>query len=164
VAGGIREHHDSPPRLGPVPLWLLSIQLHAAGRHRLAKAVKGLVFVLFRAVLPPEARVAPDIRLDHYGLGVVVHPNTVIGRGVRLLHGVTLGSDATIGTQDRIIIEDGVLIGARASVINRRGHTLRIGAGARVGAGAVVVHDVARDVTVVGVPARPVTSSRSPDR
>lgn len=159
MARGTVRYHDRPPRFGPVVLWRLSARFHATGHARLAKVTKGLVFLIFKAVLPPEVAVAKDVRLDHYGLGVVIHPNTIIGHRVRLLHGVTLGSDAAIGTEDRIVIGDDVEIGARACVINRAGGSLTVGAGARIGAGAVVVDDVAPGVTVVGVPARPVRAA-----
>jgi sugar O-acyltransferase (sialic acid O-acetyltransferase NeuD family) len=48
-------------------------------------------------------------------------------------------------------IGDGVLVGTGAQVLEN----LSIGARATVGAGAVVTKDVAQEVTVVGVPARP---------
>ncbi len=75
--------------------------------------------------------------------------------------GATVGHDARIGRacvinpganiSGGVILEDRVLVGTGAQVLQYR----RVGAGAKVGAGAVVVKDVPRGITVVGVPAEP---------
>ena len=144
-------YHDRAPRLGPVALWQLSCRLYRRGFFRTAKALKGVSFLLFKAVLPPEAVLGRDVRLEHYGLGVVIHPNTVIGDRCRIYHAVTLGSDASIGSEDRIILGSDVLVGAGATVINHVGRSLRVGDRSRIGANCVVVDDVPED-TVVRAP------------
>jgi sugar O-acyltransferase (sialic acid O-acetyltransferase NeuD family) len=76
--------------------------------------------------------------------GVVGH-NTVLGARCSVMPGAAVSGDCEIG--------DDVLIGANAVVVQG----ISIGSGATVGAGAVVTRDVAPDVTVFGVPAKPVT-------
>jgi serine O-acetyltransferase len=147
-------YHDRPPKVGPVLLWAASRLLYARGSYRLAKVLKGVSFLVFRAILPPEAVVGRNLRLEHYALGVVIHPNTVIGDDCRIYHGVTIGSSASIGSPDRIVIGSGVLIGAHAVVLNHGGRTLRIGDGARIGANALVVDDVPPRATVLAPPGR----------
>jgi len=127
------------------------------------KLLKGLNFVLFRCILPYEAGLDGDVQLDHYALGVVIHPNVRIGRNVRIYHQVTLASETWIGSEHLIIIGDDVLLGAGAKIIARGDRTLRIGNGASVGANAVVTGDVADGEIVVGVPARPVTRPPASD-
>ena len=145
---------DRAPRLGPVLLWQASRRLYTTGHFRLAKALKGVVFLVFRAVLPPEAVVGRNVRLEHYALGVVIHPNTVISDGCRIYHGVTIGSSAAIGSADKILIGSDVVIGAHAVVLNHAGRTLRIGDGSRIGANALIVDDVPAGATVVAPLAR----------
>ena|SRR5436190_22634278 len=140
----------------PARLWWWSTQLHQRGVPLLPRLLKLANFVAFHAVLPPEARIQPDIRLEHFALGIVVHPNTTIGRGVKIWHNVTLAAETTIGSAVRLTVEDGVMIGAAAQVVARVNQPLTLGSGSSIGAGAVVTRSVEPGSVVVGVPARPV--------
>jgi serine O-acetyltransferase len=140
--------------MGPERLWLISIALQRRGHPVLAGLVKQLNSFVFHNSLAAGARVCSDVYLGHYGLGVVVHDNVVIGRRVRIWQNVTLAVRSPAGSPDRIVIEDDVMIGANAVVITPLRNSVRIGRGARVGAGAVVTRDVPAGATVVGVPAR----------
>ncbi|CEK15935.1 serine acetyltransferase [Chthonomonas calidirosea] len=121
----------------------------------MARLLKALNFLLYKAVLPYEAEISPDIELCHYGIGVVIHPNVKIGRRVKIFHEVTLAMSTWIGSPYYIEIGDDVMIGAGAKIIAKPDRGLRIGNGAQIGANAVVTQDVADGETVVGVPARP---------
>ena len=138
----------------PERLWLLSIALWARGHRRLATLVRNVNSVLYHNSLPPGATVSPDIKLGHHGLGIVVHPNVVIGRRVKIWHNVTIATRAGAKSPYRIVIEDDVKIGANSVVISPHRTDLRIGRGARIGAGAVVTRDVPPGHTVVGAPVR----------
>jgi serine O-acetyltransferase len=86
---------------------------------------------------------------------VLVHSNGVVINGaVRGGEGVLLEHQVTIGAERRQapVLGDRVFVGAGAKILG----AVTVGTGARVGANAVVVHDVAPDTTVVGIPARPV--------
>jgi serine O-acetyltransferase len=147
--------------LGPARIWWWSTRLHARGVPVLPRLLKLVNFLVFHAVLPPEAQIEPDVKLEHYGLGIVIHPNTTIGRGVKIWHGVTLAAETNIGSPHRIYVEDGVMIGASAQIIARVNEDMVLGRGASVGAGAVVTRSVAAGAVVVGVPAGPVRSRRN---
>jgi serine O-acetyltransferase len=138
----------------PARLWWLSCRAYRKRLVFVAKLLKGLNYVLFKCLLPYEADIQPDVMLEHYALGVVIHPNVQIGHRVRIYHQVTLAAETWIGSEHRIVIGDDVVIGVGASVIGRGDRSLTVGAGARIGAGAVVVRDVAPGQTVVGIPAR----------
>jgi serine O-acetyltransferase len=145
--------------LSPERLWLLSIALWARGHRRLATLVRNVNSALYRNSLPPGASVSPDIKLGHHGLGIVVHPNVVIGRRVKIWHNVTIATRAGAKSPYRIVIEDDVKIGANAVVISPHRTDLRIGRGARIGAGAVVSRDVPPGHTVVSAPVRVLSPS-----
>jgi serine acetyltransferase len=101
--------------------------------------------------IPWRTRIGPGITLMH-GHGLVIHDDSIIGRGVTLRQGVTIGI-ARKGGQPPII-GNNVDIGAGAIIIG----DLRIGHDSIVGAGSVVLRDVLKGQTVVGNPAKAITS------
>ena len=141
--------------MNPATLWWWSCQAYKKRLTPVAHLLKMLNFVLFKAILPYQAEIQRDIQLDHYAVGVVMHPNVTIGHRVRIYHGVTLAAETWVGSEHRLFVGDDVIIGAGAIVVARPNKSLFIGHGARIGAGAVVTRDVAPGQTVVGSPARP---------
>jgi len=142
--------------MNPSFLWWLSCQAYKNNVPIIPKLLKTINFLLFHAVLPYQAEVERDIELQHYGLGIVIHPNVKIGCRVKIYHNVTLATETWIGSPYKIYIGDDVLIGAGAAVIGRGDQDLMIGNRAVVGANAVVTHNVNEGEIVVGVPARPI--------
>lgn len=146
--------------MSPVKLWWWSCQAYKRRLTVIARLLKTLNFVLFKTILPYQAEIERDVQLDHYGVGIVMHPNVTIGHRVRIYHGVTLAAETWVGSEHRIFVGDDVVIGAGAIVVARTNQSLFIGNGARIGAGAVVTKNVAPGQTVVGSPARPLTPNR----
>jgi serine O-acetyltransferase len=98
------------------------------------------------ADIDPRADLATDVVLPH-PTGVVVHENAVVGQGCMIMQQVTLGQ---LAEPDAPVVGSNVYIGAGAKVLGG----VRIGDGARIGANAVVLCDIPRGATAVGVPAR----------
>ena len=97
------------------------------------------------SVLGPNVTLGPNVELGqgtHLNVGVSVHQGTQAGGWLTMGPGARVCGDCTIGSH--------VEIGANAVIVNL--HT--VGDGARIGACAAVVSDVARNITVGGVPAR----------
>jgi sugar O-acyltransferase (sialic acid O-acetyltransferase NeuD family) len=99
------------------------------------------------------------------GAGAILSTNITIGKhthidiAASISHDVSIGSYCTICPGVRVagwvVIEDGVTIGVGAVLRDR----IRIGKNSTVGAGAVVIGDVAENITVAGVPAKPLRNS-----
>ena len=117
----------------------------------LARFVSQLGRFLTGIEIHPGAKLSNQIFIDH-GHGVVIGETAEIGKDVVIYHGVTLG--ATGNEQDfkrHPTIKNHVMIGAGSKVLG----PITVHSGAKVGANAVVLDDVKKNQTVVGLPATP---------
>jgi serine O-acetyltransferase len=118
-----------------------------AGAAPLEMAFNKLNAVVSGCIIGRGAEFGPGFVLIH-AHGVVINGAVRGGKNVKIEHQVTIGAER----RQMPIIGDDVFIGAGAKIIG----AVKIGDGAKIGANAVVVHDVAPNTTVVGIPARPV--------
>lgn len=142
----------------PEQLWAFSRRLHRSGYRRLARAVKVFNWLLHKCLLPAEAIVGENIVLEHYALGIVIHPQVTIGNNCRIFHHVTLASESPIGSEYRITIGDGVTIGAHSIVVARGNSNLDVGDGCVLGAGSVLINSMPPHQKWAGNPARELSS------
>jgi serine O-acetyltransferase len=115
---------------------------------------------LLGAEIPVSVAIGPGFFLHHGGMGVVVHPKTVIGARVGIYPGVTLGrSDvyrpASQSKFEGLVIEDDVILGAGAKILCESG-ILRVGRGTVVGANAVLLESTGENEIWAGMPAKKV--------
>jgi len=128
-------------------LWKHNLKLTARILSQIARFLTGVE-------IHPAARIGKGFCIDH-GMGVVIGETTEIGNNVTLYHGVTLGGVAVFGkngknkTKRHPTIGNNVVIGAGAQILG----PITIEDDSKIGANAVVLHDVNRGKTVVGVPA-----------
>lgn len=135
--------------------------LHAIWVHRLShylwnKKVKTFARFLSHTVrfltgieIHPGAKIGSRFFIDH-GMGVVIGETAEIGDDVLVYQGVVLGGVSREPIKRHPTILNNVVIGAGAILLG----PITVHPEARIGAGSVVIKDVARGATVVGVPGR----------
>lgn len=124
----------------------------------------------FATLIHPLARVS---RTASIGPGCVIGPGSqvsahatlaghvLVNRGVLIGHHVRIDAFATLSPganiAGKVHIRHSAYVGMGALVLDNR----IVGARATVGAGAVVTRDVDEDITVVGIPARPLAAKET---
>jgi serine O-acetyltransferase len=108
--------------------------------------------------IPLSVPIGPGFLLHHGGMGVVIHPKTIIGARVGIYPGVTLGRadvyrPASQSAFEAIVVEDDVILGAGSKVLCEKG-ILRVGRGTVLGANAVLLGSTAENEIWAGIPAR----------
>lgn len=107
--------------------------------------------------IPVAVRFGKNVYFPHDSVGTVIHPDTVIGNGVKIYQNVTVGrgdiwkesSEDFVGFE----IKDGAILCAGAKILCSHGKRI-IGENSIVAANAVVVEDVPANYIVGGVPAK----------
>ena len=102
----------------------------------------------------PGAKIGQGVFIDH-GMGVVIGETSEIGDRCLLYQGVTLGGTGKDCGKRHPTLQENVVVGAGAKVLG----AINIGSNTRIGAGSVVVKNVEKNSTVVGIPGRVVHQS-----
>ena len=97
----------------------------------------------------PGAKIGKNLFIDH-GSGVVIGETAIIGDNVTIYHGVTLGGVSDLPIKRHPTVLDNVIIGAHAQVLGN----IIIGENAKIGAGAIVLKNIHKNTTVVGITAK----------
>ncbi|WP_312365103.1 hypothetical protein [Sphingobacterium sp.] len=101
--------------------------------------------IVYSCDLPVNLKLGKDVVLKHNGLGVVIHPKAVIGRGTLIYQNVSIAGRYNRGTP---IIGENVFIGAGACILGG----IKIGNNVSIGAKSVELTDIPDNSVVVGVP------------
>ena len=131
-------------------LYRISHDLYAMGLLEGAKHIQGFIFSKFNCRVPYQAVIGEGTRIGIGGIGVVIHPDSVIGKNCVIAQNVTLGGRA--GGNGTPVIGDNVWISPGAKCLGGK-----IGSNVVVGANAVVLHEIESNSVVAGVPARVIT-------
>ena len=131
-------------------LYRISHDLYAMGLLEGAKHIQGFIFSKFNCRVPYQAVIGEGTRIGIGGIGVVIHPDSVIGKNCVIAQNVTLGGRA--GGNGTPVIGDNVWISPGAKCLGGR-----IGSNVVVGANAVVLREIESNSVVAGVPARLIT-------
>lgn len=122
-------------------------------RHHLsiiAVLIRFFMRFIFSCDIPYHAKIGKGTTFPHDALGIVIHPDVVIGCNCKILHGVTLGGRGGKGRIGLPQVGNNVLIGCHAQVMG----PITIGDNAVIGAGSIVIDDIPANCTAVGNPAR----------
>lgn len=112
----------------------------------LAKILDVLIRTTFSCDIPASVQLGKNGHLPHFGLGVVIHPRSVIGDNFKIYQNVTIGFRKGMGPPR---IGDNCYIGAGACILG----DIEIGNNVTIGANAVVMMDVPDNYVAVGIPA-----------
>jgi sugar O-acyltransferase (sialic acid O-acetyltransferase NeuD family) len=134
-------------------------------RANLARRLDGRI--LWATVVHPTACIASAVTVGEGTVvcaGAIIQPDSTIGRHVILNTASSVDHDCLVGDFAHIApgsllagdvrIGPGALLGIGSKILPR----CSVGAWATVGAGGVVIRDVASCVTVIGIPASPLSS------
>lgn len=108
--------------------------------------MNGLVQLTTGVMFERETQIGEGFHIIHPGL-IHIHPDTVIGKRVGIMHNVTLGTNMSAECPT---IGDDVFIGCGASVLGG----VKVGDGARISANSLVMSDVPAGAVAMGVPAQ----------
>lgn len=122
-------------------LWRAKLRLAARFLSQIGRFLTGVD-------IHPGAMLGRRLFIDH-ATGVVIGETAIVGSGVTIYQGVTLGGTGKGHGKRHPTICDNVFIGNNANVLGN----ITVGENSRVGAGSVVLTDVPPNSTVVGVPA-----------
>ena len=152
---------EKDPAAKPFLVVLLYSGMHAIILYRIAHAL----FVLRIPLIPraisqigrfltgieihPGAKIGKGLFIDH-GMGIVIGETTIIGDNVLLYQGVTLGGTGKEKGKRHPTVGNSVVIGAGAKILGN----ITLGDNSYIGANAVVIRDVPKNATVVGIPGR----------
>ncbi len=115
----------------------------------IARMISQLAKFLTGIEIHPAAQIEGGVFIDH-GTGVVIGETTQIAKGCVIYQGATLGGTGKQTGKRHPTLEENCIISCGAKVLG----SITVGAGSRIGAGAVVLNDVPKGATVVGVPGR----------
>lgn len=131
---------------------LRSIRDYQRARSPITRKVAVLRYRFWSVVtgceLPLNGKLGAGLRLPH-PIGIVIHPESVVGENCLIMHNVTLGSRGGAGG-GLPVLGRGVDVGPGAQILGG----VTIGDGAQIGANAVVTSDVPPRSVAVGIPAR----------
>jgi len=136
-------------------LWNLNIFLIAKMLSQFSRFLTGIE-------IHPAVKIGKNFFIDH-GMGVVIGETSQIGDDVTIYHGVTLGgiSPSENSNEQRNLkrhptIQNNVIIGSGAQILG----PITIGSFARIGANTVILKDVPTHATMVGNPAKNISTNK----
>ncbi len=124
-------------------------RLYNKGFTRLARVIMGLTQFFCNMDIHPAATIGRRVFIDH-GIGVVIGETAIVEDDVLIYQGVTLGGVSLNKGKRHPTIKANSVIGSGAKVLGN----ITVGKNGKIGANSVVICDVPKNSTAVGVPAK----------
>lgn len=103
--------------------------------------------VFYACEIPAGTKIGNGVLFLHNGLGVVVHPDAIIGDDTKIYQNVSIAGRNNRGVPT---IGKRVFIGAGACILGG----VQIGDDVIIGANSVIINDIPNNCTVVGIPGK----------
>jgi serine O-acetyltransferase len=127
----------------------LAHRLYKKNFKLLSRIIMGMTQFFCNMDIHPAATIGRRVFIDH-GIGVVIGETAIIENDVLIYQGVTLGGVSLNKGKRHPTIKSNSVIGSGAKVLGN----ITIGKNSKIGANSVVVCDVPKNCTAVGVPAK----------
>ncbi len=138
----------------PIYIYIISRFFYKNKLRLLAKSIALLNRIIFSVWLPPSARIGNNFTLGYWGLGIVIHNDTIIGDNVTIAQNVTIGRN--FGDLNVPIIGNDVYIGTGTVVFGE----IVIGNNVIIGSNSLINKSIPDNCTVVGNPFRIISKDR----
>ena len=127
----------------------ISNKLYNKGYKKIARVLVGIGSLFSKTDIHPAATIGRRVFIDH-AIGVVIGETAIIEEDVLIYQGVTLGGVSLDKGKRHPTIRANSVIGSGAKVLGN----LTVEKNGKVGANSVVICDVPKNSTAVGVPAK----------
>jgi serine O-acetyltransferase len=138
----------------PIILYRIGNFFHRKRIPLMGKMMSYLNRLLFSIWLPSSAKIGKNFTVGYWGLGIVIHSNTVIGENCLVAQNVTIGRN--FGDTLVPVIGDDVYIGAGTVIFGE----ITIGNNVIIGSNTLINKIIPDNCTVVGNPFKIIVSNR----
>ncbi|MEO9070337.1 MAG: hypothetical protein ABI261_04845 [Ginsengibacter sp.] len=104
--------------------------------------------------MPSSAKIGKKFKIGYWGLGVVIHSNTIIGDRVQICQNVTIGRN--FGDKKVPIIGNDVYVGTGSVIFGE----IEIGDNVIIGSNSLINKSVPSNCTAVGNPMKIIEQNR----
>ncbi|MDX9795921.1 MAG: serine O-acetyltransferase [Arcobacteraceae bacterium] len=139
----------SYPGVWAIINYRIANRLYRKNWKNLARIISGISQFLTNMDIHPACTIGRRVFIDH-GIGVVIGATTIIEDDVLIYQGVTLGGVSLNKGKRHPTIKSNSVIGSGAKVLGN----ITVGKNCKIGANSVVICDVPKNCTAVGVPAK----------
>ena len=116
----------------------------------IAQLIKNINRVIYCCDIAYQVDIPASTKLPHQGMGVVMHPKTVIGENCTIYQHSTFGAAHGENDGDAApTLGNNVMVGVGATILG----PIKIGNNVSIAAHAVVIDDVPDNAVVAGIPA-----------